>query len=89
MNNLFIDKFVTWDEVHSKVIPGYDDGYLRTPYKYHITKFPCDKNGKLDVSNRTYSREKVTFTKYKYIDRGHIFLGVSVLTPVICGVEQP
>ena len=52
-------------------------------------KFPRNDNGKLDVSNWTYSREKVTLTKCKYIDIGHIFLGVSVLTPVICGVEQP
>ena len=49
LNSVFIDKFVTWDEVHSKVIPEYDDGYLRTPYKYHIMKFPCDYNGKLYV----------------------------------------
>ena len=58
LTNLFVDKFVTWDGVHSKVIPGYDDVYLRTPYKYHIIKFPHEKNGKLDVSNNTYSIEK-------------------------------
>ena len=89
MTNLFVDQFVTWDEVHRKVVPGSDDCYVRTPYKNKIMKFPRDDNGKLDVSNGTYSREKVTLTKYKYIDIGHIFLGVSVLTPVICGVEQP
>ena len=56
LNNLFVDQFFTWDEVHSKVIPGYYDGYLRTLYKDHIMKLPCDDNGKLDVSNGTYSR---------------------------------
>ena len=31
LTNLFVDQFVTWYEVHRKVIPGYDDGYVRTP----------------------------------------------------------
>ena len=44
-------------------MPGYDYGYIRTPYKYHIINFPHDINGKLDVLNGTYSREKVTFEK--------------------------
>ena len=46
-----------------KVIPGSDYGYVRTKYKYHIMKFPCDNNGKLDVLNGTYSREKVSLKK--------------------------
>ena len=28
--NSFVDQFVTWDEVHRKVMPGSDDGYVRT-----------------------------------------------------------
>ena len=58
LTNLFVDQFVTWDKLRIKVIPGSDDIYARTPYKYHIIKFPHEKNGKLDVSNNTYSIEK-------------------------------
>ena len=68
LTNLFVDKFVTWYESYRKAIPGSDDGYLRTPYKDHIMKFQRDDNGKLDVSNVKYSREKVTLTKCKYTD---------------------
>ena len=57
LTRLFVDWFVTWDEACKTVITGSDDGYVRTPYKDHIMKFPHDNNGKLDVSNRTYSRE--------------------------------
>ena len=62
LDNLFVDQFVTWDEAHRKFIPGSDDGYVRTPYKDNIMKIPCDYNGKLDVLNGEYSREKVTLT---------------------------
>ena len=58
LTNLFVDKFVTWDESYRKAIPGSDDGYVRTTYKYHIMKFPRNENGKLDVSNGTYSRKR-------------------------------
>ena len=58
LTNLFVDQFVTWDEVHRKVIPRSDYVYLRNRYKYHIMKFPRKNNGKFDVLNRTYSREK-------------------------------
>ena len=51
---LFLNKFFIWDEVHRQVIPGYDNGYVRTPYKDHIIKFPRDDNEKLDVSNEIY-----------------------------------
>ena len=50
-----------------KVIPGYNDGYLLTPYKDHIMRLPHDNSGKLYISNGTYSREKVTLTKCNYI----------------------
>ena len=89
LTNLFVDKFVTWYEVHRKIIPGSDDGYICTMYKDHIMNFPRDNNGKLDVSNGTYSREKVTFTKCKYTDEVRLCLGVSSVTPVIDVVEQP
>ena len=56
---LFFDQFVTWDEVHRKFIPVSDDGYVLTPYKDHIMKFPLNINGKLDVSNGTYSIENL------------------------------
>ena len=56
LTNLFVDQFFTWNEVHKKFIPGSDDGYVHTPYKYHIMNLPRDDNGKLDVSNGTYSR---------------------------------
>ena len=56
LTNLFVDQFVTWDKVHRKVIPGSDDGYVRTPYKNNIMKLPRNDNGKLDVSNGKYSR---------------------------------
>ena len=86
---LFVDQFVKWDEFHRKVIPRYDDGYICTLYKDHIMKFPHNNNGKLDVSNGTYSREKVTFTRCKYTDEVRLCLGVSSVTPVIDVVEQP
>ena len=54
LNNLFVDQFVTWDELHSKVMPVSDDGFVHTPYKDHITKFPHNVNMKLEVSNRKY-----------------------------------
>ena len=56
---LFVYKFVTWYEVNRKVIPGSDDGYIRTPYKDNIMKFPSYNNGNLDVLNGKYSREKL------------------------------
>ena len=52
-------------------------------------KFPCDINGKLDVSNGTYSRAKVTLTKCNYTDEFGLCFGVTVVTPDIDGVEQP
>ena len=58
LNNLFVDQFVAWDEVHSKSIHVSDDGYTCTTYKDQIMKFPRDDNGNLDVSSRTYSRKK-------------------------------
>ena len=39
LTNLFVDQFVTWDEVHRKVIPGSNYVYLRNRYKDHIMKF--------------------------------------------------
>ena len=54
LTNLFVVQFVTWDEVHRKVMLGSDYGYVLTPYEDHIMKLPCDINGKLDVSNSTY-----------------------------------
>ena len=45
-------------------------------------------NGKLDVSNGMYSREKVTLAKCKYTEKVRLCLGVAVVNPVIAGVEQ-
>ena len=39
LTNLFVDQFVTWDEVHRKVIPRSNYVYLRNRYKDHIMKF--------------------------------------------------
>ena len=89
LTNLFVDQFVTCNEVHRKIIPGYDDSYVCTPYRDHIMKLLHDDNGKLDVSNGTYLREKVTLTKCKYTDESHLCLGVAVVTPIIDGVEKP
>ena len=86
MTNLFVDQFVTWDEVHRKVIPRSDEGCVRNQYKYHIMKSPLKNNGKFDVLNRTYSREKITLKKCKYIDEVRLCLGVADVTPVIDGV---
>ena len=49
-------------------------------------KSPLKNNGKFDVLNRTYSREKVTFKKCKYTDEVRLCLGVADLTPIIDGV---
>ena len=51
-------------------------------------KFPQDKNGKLDVSDGPYSREKVTLTKCKYTDEVRLCLGVAVVYTAIDGDEQ-
>ena len=51
--------------------------------------FPRNNNGELEVSNGTYSREKVALKKCKYKDELRLFLGVTAVTPVIYGVEQP
>ena len=56
LTHLFVDPFVTWDDVHRKDIRGSYDSYILTPYKYHIMKFPHSDNGKLDVLNGAYSR---------------------------------
>ena len=48
LTNLFVDQFVTWDEVYRKVIPGSNYIYLCNRYKDHIMKFPRKKNGKLE-----------------------------------------
>ena len=58
MTNLFVDQFVTWDEVDRKIILGSDDGYVCTPYKDHTMKFQYNDKGRLEVSNGTYSIEK-------------------------------
>ena len=86
LTNLFVHKFVTWDEVHRKVIPGSDYIYVHNRYKYHIMKLPRKNNGKLDISNRTYSRDKVTLTKCKYVDEVRLCLGDVDVNPVIDGV---
>ena len=52
-------------------------------------KLTCDSNGKLDISNVTYSREKVTLTKCQHTDEVYLCLGVAVVNPVIDGFEQP
>ena len=49
-------------------------------------KFQRKNNGKFDVLNMTYSREKVTQTKCKYTDEVCLCLGVADVTPVIDGV---
>ena len=49
-------------------------------------KFPHKNSGKFDILNRTYSREKVTLTKFKYIDEVRMCLGVADATTVIDGV---
>ena len=56
LNNLFVDNFVTWYEVHRKVMFGYDYGYLFTMHMDNIMNFPHNVNGKMDVSNGKYSR---------------------------------
>ena len=89
LTSLSVDQFVTWDEVHKKVMPGSDDGYVKSPYKDHILKFPRDANGKIDLLNGSYSKEKVTVMKCKYMDEVRLCLGVAVVTPVIDSVEQP
>ena len=89
LTDLSVDQFVTWDEVQRKFINGSDDGYVQTVYKSHIMKFPHNVNEKLDGSNRTYSREKVTLTNFKYTDEVYLCLGVSVTNPVVDGVNQP
>ena len=62
-------------------MPRSDDGYVRTLYKYHIMKLPHGVNGKLEVSNWTYSREKVTLMRCKYTDKVHLCLCVTIMTP--------
>ena len=89
MTKLFVDPFVTWYEVHWKVIPGSDDGYVCTLYKYHIMNFSRDDNGNLEISNRTYSREKVTLRKGKYTNEVCLCMGVATMTPIIDCVEKP
>ena len=89
LTRLIVDQFVTWDEVCRKVIAGFDDGYVRNPYKDHIMKFPRNNNGKLEVSNGAHSIEKLTLTKCNYTDEICLCLSVDVVTPVIDGVEQP
>ena len=83
LTNLFVDQFFIWDKVHRKVITGSDYVYLRNRHKDHIMKFPHKNNGKFDVLNRAYSREKVTLTKCKYIYKVRLCLGVADLTPVV------
>ena len=86
LTNLFFDQFVTGDELHRKVIHGSDYVYLRNQYKDHIMMFPRKNIGKFGILNRTYSREKLTLTKCKYIDEVRLCLGVADATPVIDGV---
>ena len=86
LNDLFVDQFVTWDEVHRKVIPRSYYVYLGNRFKYHIMKFPLKNNGKFDVLNRTYSREKVTLKKCKYIDEVRLSLGIADVTPIFDSV---
>ena len=50
--------------------------------------FPRNNNGELDVSNETYSKEKITLKKCKYTEEFHLCLGVAVVNPVIDGVEN-
>ena len=38
LNNLFVDQFVTWDEVHMKVIHRSNYVYIRIWYNDHIMK---------------------------------------------------
>ena len=87
LTNLFVHQFVTWDKIYMKVIPRPYDGYECTTYKDHIMKFRHEVKEELDVSNVTYSREKVNLTKCKYIDHIRLCLGASVVTPSIDGVD--
>ena len=48
LTNLFVGQFVTWDEVQRRFIPGYDDGYIRSPHSsphlrriYHMEALAC------------------------------------------------
>ena len=86
LTNLFVDQFVTWDEIHRKVVPGSDDVYVRFQYQYQIMKFPYKNNGKLDVLNRMFSREKVSLTKCKYTDEVLLCLGVDDRSSITDGV---
>ena len=58
-------------------------------YTLHTWITPRSSHEKLDVSNGTYSREKITLVKFKYTDKVRLCLGVAVVTPVIDGVGQP
>ena len=49
-------------------------------------KVPRNNNGEFDVLNRTYSREKVTLKKCKYIDEVSLCVGVADVTPIVDGV---
>ena len=75
LTNLFVDQFVTWDEFHRKLIIGSDYVYPHNRYKDHIMKFPRKNNGKFDALNRTYSKEKATMKKCKFIDDVCLCLG--------------
>ena len=61
LTNLFVDQFVTWNEVHRIFMPRSDDGFVHTPNKDHTMKFPRDDNGKLDISKRNVFKRKSNF----------------------------
>ena len=63
LTNLFVDQFITWDEVRRKVIPRYDYVYVRNRYKDHITKFQRKNNGKFDLLQQEVFHRKSIFDK--------------------------
>ena len=68
---------VWWDETHRKSLIGGQN-----PSKTFQILFPRNKDGKLDLENGEYSKERKTVLNVKYEKECRLGLGVAMVTPL-------
>ena len=74
---LALDQIVWWDETHRKCLIGGQN-----PSKSIQIIFPRNEDGKIDIQNGQYSKERKTILNVKYEKECRLGLGVAKVTPL-------
>ena len=74
---LSLHQIVWWDETHRKCLIGGQN-----PSKTIQMIFPRDKDGKIDIKNGEYTKERKTVLNVKYEKECRLGLGVAMVAPL-------